>query len=446
MSAGERAPLLAGVDLERARLGAPATADDAHVLRLSRYVRAGSPWYLVVYNMGMALMNFFTVLGAFFFVLSAYDRVTPRCYELSGGPEDMNFAKGLCEVTALCFWTYPLVSSFVVVLVFLKNLYDTRLYYECLVHRILLDYGNSDATQSPAVWLMIAYGSLAFGMLYFVAPPGDTSPREYKSLIYGMLAYFSPVVSSLALFYSQWQIESHLIPLPKYTEVDPEKAASLLGQAAFVPEDHLRVAFEGVEETLDNQAQGAGGSGGRTLSSPEYFALLRSAAVLEVDRAKQVQQEAKLSGQTEQPSRSCTDSLMASCGFDVLPDELAMTMGNARRPEVLGTWYNLRRGYWVRRLLHSSHLDDERARSFRRWTRAYLGFVVFVAFLFVWMYLATTVTFLAYEHLLDPRKFDVPYLHLGVPVGSRLESAKSSVLTTTLSPLAKEIHHGLHHF
>ena len=55
----------------------------------------------------------------------------------------------------------------------LKNMLDARLYYECLLNGILLDYKNASYVYSPAFWLLILHGGLGVSCLFYIRSAPD---------------------------------------------------------------------------------------------------------------------------------------------------------------------------------------------------------------------------------------------------------------------------------
>lgn len=396
--ATERTPLLE--DLEKARKAAPPTADESKLFQLSRFVNANRPWYMFLVNIGMCILNVSTVIGAYFYVLASVHK-TPKCYEYNDYTETMIF----CNVCSFCFWTFPLVCTLVVVLLFAKNMFDTRLYYESMLHKCLLDYRNAALTESPVLWLLLVYGILALlTFIFVVADHVDAGDKaaNFAGEVFGALAYFAPVLSFGIVFSSYWQIESQLIPLPKFCETDPTFASALLAEGTYVPEAEFRLAFENVEEKLekkDKEAMSAGLPEWPPMASHEYFGMLLLAA----------KEELKASAETvdKDPPLPLAwyEQCLADRGYAPVEDYQTLRYGletaTQRRPDEFSSSYSIRKGgYWAYRLLFSPHLYDDRVKDFRWWCRAYLLFVAVSLAFFIYTFTTTTITFLTYQRII----------------------------------------------
>merc|ERR1719386_458157 len=108
----------------------------------------------------------------------------------------------------------------------------------------------------------------------------DDSMPVHK-VAFSMLAYFAPIATFVLVMFSQWQIESFLIPLPKFCSTDPSSAGDLLRDASrnYVFERQMRVAFENVNDHL--LAKEADGK--MVWDTKCLFGLLKEAAQVEIE-------------------------------------------------------------------------------------------------------------------------------------------------------------------
>lgn len=378
-SASERTPLLTAKDLDLEGLADRAAETENEQLFLDWENR---PWYMVCFHLWMSLASVSTVLGAYFFLRSVGHEITPKCYELKDerlGPMDLpdnphskHWNGLLCDMCTLCFWTYPLVCPLAVVMVFSKNLLDARLYYECLMHGVLLDFRNSSYIYSPTAWLLFIHGSLSVCAVHWIRDSsalGDAAVgkgdegADSSSLMFGLLAYFLPVFAFLVVVLCRWSVEWYLIPLAKFCEMDHKAGVRLLDKCVFIEEVRFRDAFEAVAEALDGkEAEAPGRSAGPAtpkppLRTPEFLRAIAEAALRKARR----------------PPRCC--------GGDCAP-------------------------YWVYRLLFSRHLRDGRAREFRIWATVYGIFLVLALAVFVWVFVLTAVEVLRFERVIPSAMVD----------------------------------------
>jgi len=321
------------------------------------------PWFLVLYCIGMAVINGSTVAGAYFFLIVAGDSVTPRCYAfhdhadsfIPDDPDSETWSEWLCNISTFCFWTYPVIGPLVVIFVFWKNLLDARLYYECLMNRILLDFRAYSYVFSPTFWFLVLYGLTALFSLVYIKSASASGEKTYKDLIYGLLAYFTPVGVFLFVLFSEWTVDWNVVSLHRYCHGDKKKAAELLSKGSFVTEDEFVRAFEAATDLLKRVAEEQN-LPVIELTTPEMFRL-----VLDAYEKGAVP-----------PSPWC------SC----------MKIFNS---------------YWVNRVMFCRHLQDDRSRSFRSWSWLYTLFIVVASLVFVWTMVHTAQDLMLFQRAIPGR-------------------------------------------
>lgn len=361
----EAQPLLS--DLEEVRQLAPPTADDCRLLQVSKYMNVNIPWLMFLSSTLGWMVICFTCYSSFLFLREIYATFTPRCHvhkERSG-----NAAFLACNVSGICFYTFPFVCALAAVVTFSLKMYSLRLYYECLLHRIMINFHNDRLLHSTLAWFLAAYGACALCVVFFLPEQtrGANNPL-FLTANSALVVYAAPLISCFMTILGEWELEWHLIPLPKFYETDPELACRVLSEATFVPEDHLQMAFEELEELLDGQQAG-------TFTSAEYFKLLALAARRAVGPMIPFE-EAQRRLQPPEWQRQ----LLARMHLAKI-EEFSHRCAKIQRPELLTPFHQIcRGGYWVHRLLHSRHLNDERSASFRAWARLHL-FISGIAFL-----------------------------------------------------------------
>jgi hypothetical protein len=376
----------------------PEAADETRLLQQSNFVNVNSGWYLFLSNLAFCAVTLISVSGAYFFVLHSYKDVVPHCYEYQPLHE------GLCNVSVFCFWTYPIICPMVIVLLVYKNFLETRLYYECLLNRILLDYEEATFNH-PSVYLILIWGLGAFTMLHYM----DSDMPVHK-IAFSMLAYFAPIVTFLIVMFSKWHIQAFLIPLPAFVSTDPSLAGDVLRDSSrnYVFERQMRVAFENVNDQL--MAQEAQGNE-MAWDTKSFFGLLREAAHVEINAVGQSSKhENGLGARTLQ-------KILGWVGIKDRP-QYSRSFDKVTRPEVLTCWFTLRNGSWVNRLLWSPFLLDDRALNFRWWARLYVFFIIISFLIFVCSMSCTIATFLVHQQLADPSSPWVKYLNVGEGFGA----------------------------
>lgn len=377
MSKDECKPLL--WDVESSRKAVPPTVDMHRVLQTSTYSNVNIPWCMVISLLLEMMLNCFVVYGSYGYMQSVYATFTPKCSIYEKRHEIPLLA--LCNATGFCFWTYPLLCALGIVLIFSRFLYESRLYYECLLHRILLNYDNGASTTSPLTWIWVVYGLLAMSVLFFV----DTDHRTSRTMA---MIYFAPVVSVFMVFLSRLQVESFLLPLPKFYETDPAVAKKLFNEAIFVNELLMRVAYEDFHKALDSLGhQGP-------LNSAEYFGLL-------AEVIKKLQQTYNPET-TDAPPDAWYDKLLAGAGL-VKVDESTASEALMNRPDVNNWGFELRKPFWAVRVLHSQYLSDDRSISFIRWGRVFLVCALVLALCILEVFISTGFDYFRFqrEHVVE---------------------------------------------
>lgn len=296
------------------------------------------PWLLMLTNIGLSMLYAMTVCGAFFFMMAAPQRVTPKCWDY-----EWQISRVSCSAMALACWTYPLVCILTVGLVFAKQMLDARLYYELLLTKILIDYESAKFWHSPTVIMIILWGCVAlcnFAWMFFSGSIG----------ISYALAYITPVMSFMIMLSSNWSIDGHLIPLPRFYGQDYRWAVDLLQKGKTYTMKQLELGYLAAEEELILS--------GATVSSDEMIALIVRHAPAKDD---------------------------STHFFKVMK-------GGAV--------------YWVARLLcFSPHLHDTRSREYRRWARIYMAYLTLLVGLVTVLLACTIMTCSDLLHLIDLEKY-----------------------------------------
>lgn len=323
---------------------------------------------MVASNLGQVVVYNFSILSALWILNRHAELMTPKCDVVYAGSPVLRWS---CYVSNFCLWTLPPVSGMVVVFTFWKYLYESRLYHECLLHRIMIIFRPDKARTHPMTAAFIIYTVLALSSVFF-APS------------YLLIANFLAPLSSFLLVYMSWmQIEDNLIPLPKFCAIDPELAQVVLQQCHFVPETRVRVAFEVLDEKLRLDGEDVA-------TTPHYFASLSEACSREADWALRY---------SATPRSSSTDN-----GWYAVCDvgSFSSSSEQVSRPDVLSIAHTAKHlgAWWVFRLLHSRYLEDDRARSFKRWAFAHAVVAVVMVLCLCELYKGFAIDSLKAQHLL----------------------------------------------
>jgi hypothetical protein len=306
--------------------------------------------------------------------MASWEDIMPQCYKHEGAGVAEDF---LCHATTFCFWTYPTLCPMVMILVIWRNVLQTRLYYECLLNEMLVDF-ESSAMTNPGVWFILAWGIMAFSMIFF-----ENSPLPMTKFIFSLLAYWAPIATFLAFLFKNWSIEQFLIPLPCYCSTDPEYAGKVFHHACkcFVPESYMQIAFINTMDQFDQEKA-------PPKDTSAFFYALKTEIIKEIESC----------GGLGELESYVPESMVKPFGLVERPP-YRTRFSKISRPEVLTIGYNLKHGYWVSNVLFSHYLADARSKSFHMWAYLFL-FIVFVSGVcFVWFMARTTATFLVFEQL-----------------------------------------------
>lgn len=341
------------------------------------------PWLLAVLTVAMSFMTSITVVGALFFLLAAPEKVSPHCY----AHEDI-ITRGFCTASTLAFWTYPVVCCLFVVLLYAKNLVDQRTYYEFLLHKVVVGYGRVQAWKQPVVLFLLCYALLAFSALGWYH---YMQTEVVVTHFYSALAYIAPIISFLAVIFTQWSIQGKLITLPNFLS-DYDWALSHLNKSRCYTVDDLYVGYLCMEHDLD--------------LSDETFETARMIALVEhyahkVQHKKKAPADIEANTATEESDESGTIALLDGQNESFVNKEKAVISEEDKKlvDKVLAAKEYV---YWEVRMLFNPRLQDERSQSFRNWALAYMVSVVFAILLSVYIFVCCAVTCLEIERVLTP--------------------------------------------
>jgi len=354
----------------------------------------------------MSFMTSITVVGSLFFLLAAPEKVSPHCYAHKN-----LVTRGFCTASTLAFWTYPVVCCLFVVLVYAKNLVDQRTYYEFLLHKVVIGYGKVQAWKNPVVLALLVYAMTAFSALVWYH---YSQVNAEVAHIYSSLAYITPIISFLAVIFTQWSIQGKLITLPNFLS-DYDWAVQHLNASRCYTVDNLYVGYLCMEHELDQSDE--------TLDTPKMVALVEHYANKVSTAAKAAAADAATADDVEAGNAATADS----AGTDAAEPGVSTTLPEGQKDsflnkkelivsetdkkviaKVLATKEYV---YWEVRMLFNPRLQDERSQSFRNWALAYMVSVIFAILLSVYIFVCCLVTCLEIERVLIPGSTAWGYTH-----------------------------------
>jgi len=353
------------------------------------------PWFLALLTVAMSAMTSITVAGALFFLLAAPEKVSPHCYKRSSA-----VSQTLCTASTVCFWTYPVVCCLFVVLVFAKNLVDQRVYYEFLIHKVVIGYGKAQPWKDPIVIILLGYALCAFSALVWHSM---SQVQIEVSHVYSSLAYITPIISFLAVILAQWSIQGKLVTLPNFME-NYDWAVQHLNECHCYYVDNVHVGYNALEIALEKSTD-------EHLDTPRLVALVEHYTQIVSSIAKSgddADLEAKkpVAGARDGPS-----SPISALRSPVSRSPFTKSISDAERELVTEAGQVKEYVYWQVRLLFNPRLQDGRSQNFRNWALAYMVTVILAVMLSVYIYICCLITCLEIERVLVPGSPLFAYTH-----------------------------------
>lgn len=326
-----------------------------------------NPEYMVLQSVANAVFAVLIVLGAYWFVISVGDRITPLCrpYAQPDLPvysfRERKLKENLCYASTYCFWTYPILCPLAVIWVNWKNLVDKRIFYECLLNRIFLVQSRVSYIWSKTFWFLFIYGVLALSSIFYMEAgqdePLSSGPYwKYKEVVFGMLAYFSAVGAFLFKLFSQWSVNAQIISITNYVYRDSAAALELITKCTFVNAEDFEASWARVEELFEDME-----------GTERMIPAMSTAELLQLT----LQQHEKW----KEYEPTFMERARNFCGNCFVPKK-----------------------YWVSRLLYFEHLKDTRSWHFRFCIKFYAAFMAVSVALFCWGMFYTTSHYLLFQY------------------------------------------------
>lgn len=358
-------------------------------------VEIPQPWLLALLTVAMSLMTSITVVGSLFFLLAAPEKVSPHCYA-----HTEIVTRGFCTASTLAFWTYPVVCCLFVVLVYAKNLVDQRTYYEFLLHKVVIGYGRVQAWKQPVVLALLFYAILAFSALVWYHY-SQTEPAVAH--VYSSLAYITPIISFLAVIFTQWSIQGKLITLPNFLS-DYDWAVEHLNSSRCYTVDDLYRGYLCMEHEVDLSDE--------TFDTPRMVALVEHYAHKVHCTNLDIEASAAKAGDTEAASAETgASSVLPEGQTESLHNKKEMTLTEADKTLVQKVKNVKEYVYWEVRMLFNPRLQDERSQAFRNWALAYMVSVMLAILFSTYIFACCLITCLEIERVLTPQHPMWMYTH-----------------------------------
>mmetsp|Transcript_109475 Transcript_109475/g.194036 ORF Transcript_109475/g.194036 Transcript_109475/m.194036 type:complete len:398 (+) Transcript_109475:73-1266(+) len=344
---------------------------------------------MVALTITQAVVQGLVVLGAYFFMHSTGREILPKCagavhFKATNKEE---FADNMCFISSYCFWTYPILCPYAVVLIFWKNLLEKRLFYECLMNGMFLTYRSYPFLISPTFWCVLLYGACSLVCFAFVDRAHALENRTLKEIVFSILTYSTPFAQFFCVVFTQWSPNTVIVSLATFFNQDCEKACEIVNGSTFVHSDELREAWEEVEDVFEH------------LRRTEHL-------TFEVDTSELM---GMILSEHKELQRSKSQPAVYTSYYDRIDWKKCGRRCHGR------FW----RGYWISRILWFDQLKDNVSWNFRFWARSYMFFMVLTGFLFAWAMVSSTQEWLRYQNMLPselkPVDVDIPGPHKVLP-------------------------------
>lgn len=391
---------------------------------------------LCIMQLGLSFGYICYVLTAWVYVSFMHEKLFPQCIHVWSHQElARGFLVNSCVISTYMYWTFPLVCAIVTLLLFYRDLMHTRIWYEMLGHKVLLNFTNVGFLQHTKVRLMLFWG-LFGSTMYFFAAVGTQEAIEFT------IPYWIPVFSFLGLLYTSWDLEDRLLSLPKFVENDPEWAKQYHMECYFIQDHVASTAFHKVHKRLNDQllrkqleekeksvaaaaaasketpalpAPGSSGSGSGATAADQGATARSSTGGATSGRNISARSRSTSDPAPDQPlagieaaSPAKTSPLIFRAHSHTTGGLITLimeeTMAMAKRGDEVpihehGFFDIASNKYWVRAFLYSEHLDDVRARNFIKWFRIYTIFTAVMILLLLYLFLITTVSHFIHQEL-----------------------------------------------
>jgi len=297
-------------------------------------------------------------LSAWIYCCIARQTLFIRCFELYPYDLHHSFYRIGCEVSQVCFWTYPLVCCIASCIFFFFDVLHTRVWYELFGHNIIMGFQNSNCFKTIQVQIVLVWGFASLLMLPF-------TQRMTLHSFQMSLPYWFPIMSFMITMYSMWDIELRLMSVCKYAEKDPEWAKEHHNQCIYLNDFILREAFLHVHQEIKRERR-------CTPRAPTYIKSVKSFTTAGFVDA--MRQEAERLGDE---GASTQEDCQASAGFQ-----------------------DFAYHHWMYIFLFTEKLEDRRAVRFRWWFRFYVLFSLTVLVLLLYLLFTTLMTNLRQQRII----------------------------------------------
>lgn len=176
-----------------------------------------TPAYLVATNLATIVTQSMMIFTGYLFLTANASKIFPLCTRRGRDEGDPMY--WLCIVSGLGLWTFPLICQCLIPILNYLVFCDTRLYYECLREKTLIQFSSRSFFQSYTFYFVSIY--LTLGLLFVIASAflrGD--PVRLKNTFRGLGPFMFPTLNFFITMYNWWDLKYFLVTLSNFVSAD----------------------------------------------------------------------------------------------------------------------------------------------------------------------------------------------------------------------------------
>lgn len=184
-----------------------------------------TPYTLCLTHLGAACLHIAGALSGYVFLVVNARFAFPRCtvssaFDRLAGLKPGAGAGLLCEASSLCVWTFPLLCCMLVPISEFFEFCDTRLFYECLRGKMVVEFPRRRFFTAPLLLLLLGYLCLGVAGIVLGGIPADSEQGgkggDHANLVRAVLPCLVPAGVFLATTWAARDLRASLLTLPSF--------------------------------------------------------------------------------------------------------------------------------------------------------------------------------------------------------------------------------------
>jgi len=184
-----------------------------------------TPCTLCLTHLGAACLQIAGALSGYIFLVANARSAFPLCsapsaFDRLAGLKPSAGAGLLCEASSLCVWTFPLLCCMLVPISEFFEFCDTRLFYECLRGKMVVEFPRRRFFTAPFLLLLLGYLCLALAAVVLGGIPLDAEHADKKgdhaNLVRAVLPCLVPACVFLATMWAARDLRASMLTLPSF--------------------------------------------------------------------------------------------------------------------------------------------------------------------------------------------------------------------------------------